>query len=462
MLLWIILTAMTLAAAAWLAAPLLRRFDGSAGAASELEVYRDQLAEVEREQAEGAIDADQAVAAGLEIKRRMLAAQREQTTANGQLSLGERHMAVVGIAAVVGLGSVILYSNAGRPDLPSVARAPTTLVLGDRLQGPSFRSARGDAATPVAAAQPGAAVGGPPTASPPVAQQATAPGAPPLGSVDDMIQRLVDRLKKDPINVETWRMLGWSYFATERYAEAADAYRKATELQPKNASLLTSYGEALVRAADGQVKPEAVAVFDAALALEPKDPRARFFKGLVREQGGDKRGALDAWIAVLGDATADDDWAPDLRARIVELAGALGIDVTSRLPAAPAAAASLPTPAAPTGGVLQALKDRGAQSEEAAAAPGKGPTAEAVKAAESVTPADRTAMIRGMVEGLAQRLETSPRDADGWIQLIRSRKVLGEADAAKTALAKALAAFADTPLEQTRIAAAAREMGVTP
>jgi len=40
-------------------------------------------------------------------------------------------------------------------------------------------------------------------------------------------------------------------------------------------------------------------------------------------------------------------------------------------------------------------------------------------------PGDRAAMIQSMVDSLARRLEQSPRDADGWIKLIRSRVVLG-------------------------------------
>lgn len=460
MLLWIILTLMTSAAAVWLSAPLLRRLDDSRATASELEVYRDQLAEVEREKADGAIDADQADAAGLEIKRRLLGAVRGQGGDGKAMSLGERHLAVVSVVGLVVLGSAILYSNNGRPDLPSVAHEPTALVLGDRLQGSTFKSRSGKvAAVPTNSTAPVGAVTQSPAAATGEAPQgaATAGG---LGSVDDMIQRLADRLKKDPGNVETLRMLGWSYFATERYAEAADAYRQATTLQPKNAALQTSYGEALVRAADGQVKPDAIAAFDAALALDAKDPRARFFKGLVLEQAGNKQAALDTWIAVLADAGPDDTWAPDLRARITELAAELKIDVSAKLPAAPVASA----PAPASGGILQKLQNRAAEPEAAPAAPppiAKGPSADAVKAAESMTPAARQAMIRGMVDGLAARLEASPRDADGWLQLIRSRRILGEIDAARDSLAKAVAAFADTPVEQARITAAAKELGVT-
>ena len=483
MLLWIILTLMTAAAAVWLSAPLLRRRDARGAEASELEVYRDQLAEVEREQADGGIDAEQAEAAGLEIKRRLLGAARGQVSGAAALSLGERHFAVTSVVGSVVLGSVILYSNSGRPDLPSVAREATTLVLGDRLQGATFKSKSGAAASRLAApaGAGGTASGAAPT-SPAVAGPIGGAGsndtagnignagaaAASLGSVDDMIQRLVDRLKKDPTSVETWRMLGWSQFSTERYAEAAEAYKKAIELQPDNAGLQTSYGEALVRAADGEVKPDANAAFDKALALEPKEPRARFFKGLVQEQAGNRQAALDAWIAVLADAGPDDAWAADLRTRIVALAGELGTDVSARLPAAPAAATAAPVAVAPaSGGILQKLQNRATEAEApppsappAPLATGRGPTAEAVKAAESMTPADRQAMIRSMVDGLAARLEKSPRDGDGWLQLIRSRRILGEIDAARDALGKALAAFADTPAEQARITAAAQELGV--
>ncbi|WP_332308123.1 tetratricopeptide repeat protein, partial [Elstera litoralis] len=40
------------------------------------------------------------------------------------------------------------------------------------------------------------------------------------------------------------------------------------------------------------------------------------------------------------------------------------------------------------------------------------------------------AMIRGMVEGLAARLEQTPDDLAGWQRLARAREVLGESEAA--------------------------------
>lgn len=442
MMLWVVLTAMTSAAAVWAAAPFLRRFDErKASAASPVEVYRDQLREVDREAADGTIDAEQAEAARQEIKRRMLAASRDDGGASRRLTVGEQHFAVVSIAGIVVLGSTILYANMGRPEVPSVARAPTDLARSEGQPTTAFRErgAGSSSASATVPVQPEA-----PAARQP-AQAAAGSGAS-VGTVDDMIQRLVDRLTKEPGYVEGWRMLGWSYFATDRYAEAVGAYRKAVELQPSSAPLQAALGEALVRVSNGKVEGEAVTAFDKALAVDSKEPRARFYKGLQQAQSGNARAALDAWIALLGEATPQDTWAAELRGRITSLASELGVDITGRLPGGP--------------GVLQALKDEAAKDAPPPQS-ARGPSAAQVEAAGSMTEADRSAMIRRMVDGLAARLEKSPRDTDGWIQLMRSRKALGEEDAARGALQRALAVFTDSPAERDRIAAAARQLGIS-
>jgi cytochrome c-type biogenesis protein CcmH len=433
MMLWIILTIMTSAAAVWMTLPLLRRLeDRGASAGHNIAVYRDQLAEVKREAADGLIDADQAQAARLEIERRLLAADRQQGARVRTFSLGERHFAVVAVGGIVVLGATILYALGGRPDLPGVRREANTTATGSA--GQSAAALQGGAATQGAAPQPSAG----------------------LASVDELIQRLVDRLKSSPDNAEGWRMLGWSYFGVERYADAAEAYAKAVALSPNVASIRAAQGESVVRAANGLVGAEAQRIFEATLAIDPKDPRARFFKGLAKEQAGNKREAFDDWTALLQDAGPDADWAEDLKARVAALGSELSVNATGQAPAAGTATQQEKTA---TGGILGALQQDYAARQPA---PERGPTAADVRAADTMAPADRSAMIRGMVEGLAQRLERSPRDADGWIQLIRSRKVLGETDAASIALAKALKIFSDAPEDLARIADAARGLGVVP
>ena len=90
----------------------------------------------------------------------------------------------------------------------------------------------------------------------------------------------------------------------------------------------------------------------------------------------------------------------------------------------------------------------------------KGPSQQDVQAAEAMAPADRSAMIRAMVDRLANRLEKSPRDADGWIKLVQSRVVLGETELAKQALAHGVEAFAGDAQQRDRIIAAAQQLGL--
>lgn len=403
MMLWIILTIMAASAAVWVAAPFLRHRDvDSAKPAGELAVFRDQLQEVDREVGDGLIDRDQADAARTEIMRLALAADKAARATVRQPAGASSHIAVVGIAAIVVLGSVGLYALNGRPELPSAAvgggKSGSTGLLADL-------AARGQQPLDVQ-------------------DRASAPAG--LASVDEMIDRLALRLKAQPNDPEGWRMLGWSYFTTERYLEAAQAYANAVALQPDHAALRSSYGEAIVRSSGGAVTQQARSVFGKALALDPRDPRARFFSGLAKEQDGEKRAALEDWIAVLKDAAPGEDWVADLEQRVADLAREIGADISGRL------------------------------------AQRKGPTSADIRNAAGLPADQQSAMIRGMVDGLARRLETSPRDEDGWIKLIRSYTVLGEAEAAKRALQTALQAFDDTQPEHSRILFAARELGIAP
>jgi cytochrome c-type biogenesis protein CcmH len=247
-------------------------------------------------------------------------------------------------------------------------------------------------------------------------------------------------------------MLGWSYFNTERFAQSATAYAQAIALSPDNSELMSSRGEALVRAADGRVTEEAKAVFAQVLRLDPKDPRGRFFAGLAKAQAGNKAAALDDWVAILNDTDANEPWVSDLMQRVTELSQETGIDLSSRL--------QRPNPAR-TGGLLAMLKQQETGPEPTTIEPKSGsPTAADIRKADAMTSSDRAAMIKGMVDRLASRLDQSPRDVEGWIKLMRSRKILGETQGAEETLRLALDVFKDAPPEQEQISAAARELGL--
>src|SRR5260370_19606235 len=134
MTLWLILTIMTAAAAIWASVPLIRRFDRpQAESVSDIEIYRDQLQEVEHELRQGLTDDTQAEMARVEIKRRILAADSSQRAVTSKLSAGERNFVVISVAGIVVLGSVGLYAVTGNPEL-ALRRPPHTEELREVAQ----------------------------------------------------------------------------------------------------------------------------------------------------------------------------------------------------------------------------------------------------------------------------------------------------------------------------------------
>jgi cytochrome c-type biogenesis protein CcmH len=263
-----------------------------------------------------------------------------------------------------------------------------------------------------------------------------------------MIRRLAARLVQNPKDVAGWRTLGWSYASIGHFSEAAEAYAKAIELNPGEAEIRSARIEVLIKSADGIVTADARNAIGETLAVDPKDARARFFRGLAKEQDGDKASARAEWTELLKDVNADEPWVADLKDKISALDRDVGGDAARSDVSKPGAA----------GGLLEAL--RTSRAPQASRAVERGPREEDVRAAEAMPAGDRAAMIQGMVAGLADRLERSPRDADGWIKLIRSRMVLGETELAKRALAHGLEVFADDKQQQDRIAAAAQQLGL--
>ena len=89
-----------------------------------------------------------------------------------------------------------------------------------------------------------------------------------------------------------------------------------------------------------------------------------------------------------------------------------------------------------------------------------GPTREQMESARAIPPGQQDAMVQAMVDRLANRLRQNPRDAEGWIRLMRSRMVLNDPAAAREALRSGLAAFAGDQAIQQRLREAGSELGV--
>ncbi len=242
-------------------------------------------------------------------------------------------------------------------------------------------------------------------------QQRAAQEAQIRADTERMIAQLRERLAADPNRADGWLLLGRSLLAIDRAAEAVPALDRVIALQPDDVEAYALRAEAQTLAADGSVTPAAQRDFRAVLEREPQHPGARYYLGLARLQEGDTRGAYDDWYALAADSPADAPWLDVVQARLRELAPRLGI----------ALAQAVPAPKPP----VQATP---------------GPSREQMEAAQQMSAEDRNAMVRGMVERLAARLQENPNDADGWLRLARAREVLGEAEASREALRRAVAA----------------------
>jgi cytochrome c-type biogenesis protein CcmH len=385
---WIVFIALTALALFLLLRPLMSASMAVKDArSSELAVYRDQLSELEAELARGSITPTEADAARNEIKRKMLSiAQSPKANADPKRGVQSLRIAIGAGIPVLAFG---IYLSIGQPDLAG-------------LQTPSASEAQTPAANPP--------------------------------DIETLAARLAERLKQNPNDAQGWRMLGWSYANLDRYPEAVKAYERAVAIDGKNAALLSLYGEAIARAAGGVITPEAQMIFDRALAIDPKEPRAQLFRGLALEQQGKLREALDQWVKVIGEGKAGDEWMPALRARAIELAVKLKLDPAKMVPGADALAPVVP------GAERAPSKDDAAISE--------------------MSPAEQSRLIADMVQRLEERLRRDPNDLDGWLMLARSRKTLGDVTAARAAIDRAKAIFGKDKLMLAKISQTAGQLGL--
>ena len=366
-----------LAVAAVLIPVLRRRRRGPARADYDLAVYRDQLRELESDRSRGLVSEEQVDAARTEIERRMLRAARARDASEAE--------------------------EGRAPDAPDPESAPAR-------RPPVPRRAAALAlglGVPALAAGVYASLGAPGLPDRPFAEVERPAVQVVDTALSEPVERLAARLESDPDDLEGWLLLGRSYVVLQRYADAVGALGRAAALSGGDPDVLSMLGEAIVWANDGAVTPEAARAFERVLQDRPDDPAARFHLALARAQAGAVQEAYEMWLALAVDTPADAAWQGDLDSLIRQAAEVLGIEPG----AAPGAPATAEAPA--------------------------GPTADDLAAAAAMTPDERMAMIRGMVESLAARLEEDPDDLDGWRRLARSYTVLGEPEKAADALRRA-------------------------
>jgi cytochrome c-type biogenesis protein CcmH len=226
------------------------------------------------------------------------------------------------------------------------------------------------------------------------------------------LARIEAHLAANPADARGWSLLAPVYLRQGRPEDAARAFAAAIRNGEDGAEMRAGLGEAQILTAGGVVTAEARETLAEALKREPGNPRARFFLAIAREQDGDSRGAVAAFESLLKDAPPGAPWVSAVRQR------------------------------------LQALESQPLDGDAARAAIAKLPAA------------DQQAAIRGMVEGLAERLRAGGGTLAEWERLIRSQNVLGEKAAAREAVATARSRLSQDSAALVQLDQLAGELGL--
>ena len=380
---------------------------GEPAAAFDLRVYRDQLGELDRDLARGVLGRDDAERARLEISRRVLEADRAMAAggADSASPRWARLMAVGTSFAVVLGGGLWLYATLGAPGYPDLPIALRKDMAAEA------RAAR----IPQAEAEARAA-------------QAFAPLPAPDPQFAVLMEQLRSAVATRPDDLQGLALLARNEAAMGNLTAAVAAQDRLLTVRGADATAEDHavLADLMVLAAGGYVSPQAEAALDRALAIDPGNGTARYYKGLSAAQTGRPDIAFALWRNLLETGPADAAWVPVIRDQIGELAALAGVDYT------PPADQTAP----------------------------RGPSAADIDAASEMSEADRQAMIRSMVDGLSDRLAAEGGPAADWARLIGALGVLKDTDRARAIWSEAQGVFAGREAELALIRAAAEQAGV--
>lgn len=286
MIFWLVCAAFVGVGLAFVLPPLLQRpgkelepRDTSSKEAN-VEVYRDQLAELEGEHKSGLVSDEQYQQDRQEYERRLLddVATIEQPAANKSVS-NSRSVAYI-LAVALPILAVVFYLRVGHPSALSATPAP---------------AGRSVAAAPQSSPDEG-------NFSP--------------ERIEANVAALAKRLEQTPDDVSGWTMLGRSYSSLGKYSEASAAYKKASELKPDDANLLADYAFTLAMASDKKLAGEPAAIVAKALKIDPDNPKALELSGTVAFEANDFPLAIKHWQRLLNKTPPDSEIGRTLTERI--------------------------------------------------------------------------------------------------------------------------------------------------
>ncbi len=370
----------------------------------DLRVYRDQLAEIERDVARGVVSQQDAARVRTEVSRRILLADTAQAQGPVAGSGPSRGVQIV-VALLLIAGSLGGYYWLGQPGYGDMA-------LADRIAfAEEVRRDRPD-------------------------QQSAEAGLPAGDVTDGMSPQYLDLLTKlraavaaRPGDLQGHVLLAQNEAKVGNFSAAARAQEEVLRLKggDTTAEDIADYAELLVMAAGGYVSPDAEVGLRAVLAQDAENGRARYYLGLMMAQTGRPDIAFRLWDGLLRRGPPDAAWIAPIAAQIMPLAELAGVEY---------------------------------EMPEIGNPETRGPSAADIENASGMTVEDRMEMIGGMVAGLSDRLATEGGPPADWARLITSLGVLGDTDQARAIYGNALDVFAGDAGALDMIRAAGDRAGV--
>ena len=243
------------------------------------------------------------------------------------------------------------------------------------------------------------------------------------------VDRMESYLAQNPEDATAWAMVAPIYFEYRDWSKAAHAYLSAARYgdftEPQKAHLLVMATRSMLGESEGLFTESSTIVAEAAARFNPQNIEARFLQADAIEQGRASEEAIEEWEYFL-------EAFPDDTAGFTKLA-AQRLDL------------------------LRAKIGSGGSEDSVRA-----PSQEQIDAAADLSERDRSAMIEGMVERLANRLADDPSNLEGWEQLVRSYIVLGRTNDAQAAFESAKKNFKSNEAAQRRLRSLKEELNLEP
>lgn len=246
--------------------------------AANLGIFRDQLADLEREKAEGTLSDADFTQARSELQRRLLDEVEPETANKASLIDGSSRKTAVALLFALPVFAFAGYMLLGKP----AALDPSLVTAQDSGNG---------------------------------GQQQMTPE-----EIDAMVAKLAERMQANPDDLQGWTMLARSYKVLGKYDLAAESYAKAESLVSKDPELLASYAETLAMAGGGKGlagKPRELV--EKALKIDPKHGHSLFLAGAAAMEAGDRKQGIAYWEALLPQVEPGSELDQMLRAGIDQM-----------------------------------------------------------------------------------------------------------------------------------------------